>query len=400
MLTFLQICWQITLELAPWLLLGAVAGGLLHVALPAGWLSRQLTGGWGVVKSVVLGVPLPLCSCGVIPVGLGLKKGGASSGSAVGFLISTPQTGVDSILVSGAMLGWPFALFKVVAAAVTGVVGGWLTEAVEKPRAGLAVLQEPAAAPARRTPGEAIRYALMLLQSIWRWLAIGVIASALITQFLPADAFAGLGRAGGLAAMLLTLLVATPLYVCATASVPIAASLVASGLPTGAALVFLMAGPATNVATIGAVRKTLGGRALAIYLAVIIFGSIAAGVLFEAVLPNESVVAAIDAHRHDSWWAAVCAALLLALCVRFAWQEATTTLGRRRMTPGGPEVSVDVAGMTCHGCVSQLEQTLRSSPNVDRAYVDLSAGRAWVTGAATPQELHELVRKAGFTPLG
>ena len=115
-------------ELSPWLLLGMFLAGLMHVLLPAGFASRNLHGFWGVIKSVAIGVPLPLCSCGVIPAGIGLKKDGASDGSAVAFLISTPQTGVDSVLVSASFFGLPFAIFKVVAAAVMGVLGGWMTD--------------------------------------------------------------------------------------------------------------------------------------------------------------------------------------------------------------------------------------------------------------------------------
>ena len=128
MVSFFNSVWLILLELAPWLLLGAVIAGALHVLLPRDFLNRQLRGTAGLVKAVVLGVPLPLCSCAVIPVGLSLKQNGASNGATVAFLVSTPQTGVDSILVSASFLGWPFALFKVVSAAVTGLVGGWWTD--------------------------------------------------------------------------------------------------------------------------------------------------------------------------------------------------------------------------------------------------------------------------------
>ena len=124
----LSATWTIWLELAPWILLGAAVSGILHVLLPATWLQKNLNGRIGVLRAVALGVPLPLCSCGVIPVGLGLKKDGAGNGAAVGFLISTPQTGIDSILVSASFLGWPFALLKVVVALLTGVVGGLIAE--------------------------------------------------------------------------------------------------------------------------------------------------------------------------------------------------------------------------------------------------------------------------------
>ena len=127
MMSFITAVWLTLCELAPWLLIGMGLSGLLHVALPAKFVRQRLRGFSGVLKAVAIGVPLPLCSCGVIPAGIGLKKDGASSGAAVGFLISTPQTGVDSILVSASFFGWPFAVFKLVTAAVMGIVGGvWI----------------------------------------------------------------------------------------------------------------------------------------------------------------------------------------------------------------------------------------------------------------------------------
>lgn len=387
------------LELAPWLLLGAAVGGLLHVLLPPGLLKGHLRGAWGVVKAVALGVPMPLCSCGVIPVGVSLKRSGASGGSVVGFLISTPQTGVDSILVAASLLGWPFALFKVAAAAVTGVVGGWITDRAA-PSGGMPSLEvvDDDAPRAGNRVREFFSYAQMLIRSIWRWLVFGVLVSAAITVLLPADALAGLADYGGLAAMLLTLAVSVPLYVCAVASVPIAAALVAGGFPTGAALVFLMAGPATNVATMGAVRRTLGGRALGVYLVVIIVGSVAAGLLFEAVLPAAGAVDALGEHSMG-WWAVASAVALLALFARFAFDEARAALGRGNApAPGDASLAVGVDGMTCDGCTAKLERTLRDAEGVDAARVTLTPGRAIVSGGVSKERVRELVRKAGFTP--
>jgi uncharacterized protein len=124
-------CWNVTCELAPWLLLGMLLSGLMHACLPANFVRQEFRGFAGILKAVGLGVPLPLCSCGVIPAGIGLKNQGASNGAAIGFLISTPQTGVDSILVSAALFGWPFAVFKMVSAAVLGVAGGWIADQVD-----------------------------------------------------------------------------------------------------------------------------------------------------------------------------------------------------------------------------------------------------------------------------
>jgi uncharacterized protein len=123
----IQAMWHILLELAPWLLLGVAVAAALHALLPPDFMRRHLSGRWSVTKAALIGVPLPLCSCAVIPVGLSLKRQGATSGASVAFLISTPQTGVDSLLVSGAMLGLPFALFKMASAFIIGLVGGVLT---------------------------------------------------------------------------------------------------------------------------------------------------------------------------------------------------------------------------------------------------------------------------------
>lgn len=396
---FLMAMWQVLLDLAPWLLLGAAIGGLLHVALPARLLRQQLSGRGGVLKAVGLGVPLPLCSCGVIPVGLQLKKGGASDGAVVAFLTSTPQTGADSILVSASMLGWPFAIFKLISAAVTGIVGGWLTDASAKPTTGAPPIVDLQPVPSFNRLAALVEHSLELLRSIWGWLVFGIVVSAAITAFMPQHALDGLAAYGGLAAMVVTLAIAMPLYVCATASVPIAAALVANGLPTGAALVFLMAGPATNVATLGAVYRTLGQRPLAIYLATIIIGSILCGWAFEFVI---SADAGSVAHEHvmTNWWSVGSAWVLLALLVWFAAQDLLRLKNRlAQEKPGsGPKIEVGVAGMTCGNCVAKLEKTLTDDANVDGATVTLDPGQAVVHGEVSEDRVRELIQQAGFQP--
>lgn len=334
--------WHILLELAPWLFVGVAIAGALHALLPADFIRRHLAGRWSVLKAALVGVPLPLCSCAVIPLGLSLKRQGATSGATVAFLISTPQTGVDSIMVSGAMLGLPFALFKMLSALVIGVVGGAVTDA-------LAV--EPGVEPLAPAAGHApaprsrwrifVEHCLSLLHSIWRWLAIGIVVSAAITHFLPPEGLARFNLHGGLWAMLLAMLVGMPLYVCAVASVPIAAALVHAGFPPGAALVFLIAGPASNVATMGAVYRTLGRRAFIIYMATIAAGSLLFGWAFQKVIDFGGLDAA-DAHVHHadlaaSPWAVSSAVVLLALMGWFAWGEVVAAVRRRgKVEPVGP----------------------------------------------------------------
>ena len=159
--------WMVWLELAPWLRLGASIAAILHVVLPPSFVRRQFKGAGGVVKAVVLGVPMPLCSCGVIPAALGLKKEGASDGSAVGFLISTPQTGVDSILVSASFLGWPFAAFKLASAAALGLVGGLVTDRLSPGREGETDAASTAGE-ARRTLRDGFDHGVMLVGSRMR----------------------------------------------------------------------------------------------------------------------------------------------------------------------------------------------------------------------------------------
>ena len=393
----LQAMWGISLELAPWLLLGTAVAGVLHVALPRGFVHRQLGGRLGVVKAVGLGVPLPLCSCGVIPAGLGLRRDGASSGATVGFLISTPQTGVDSILVSASFLGWPFALFKLLSAAVTGLVGGWIADATED--AGAQVVDAdpaPNSGPERpRNLKAALAHGLDVLRSIWRWIVFGVVVSAAIETLVPDDFFASLADRGALLPMLASLAVSLPLYVCATASVPIAASLVAGGLPGGAALVFLMAGPATNVATIGAIHRALGRRALSVYLATIIGGSLLSGWLFDSILAADAV-AASHVHGEQKWWAVASAVALLAAIGWFAVED----LGRfatrfgAESARGRFEVAVD--GMTCNNCVSRLEKALRALDGVTSATVILEPGRAIVRGTIPEAAVLAAVEGEGF----
>lgn len=328
--------WQVTLELAPWLLLGAAVAGGMHALLPAGAMRRLLGGRGGVWKAVVAGVPLPLCSCAVIPVGLGLKRQGASDGASVAFLIATPQTGVDSVLVTAGLLGWPLALFKVATALVTGLLGGWLTNGVTPKTVSLPIVERDPPADARATAlwsrlQSGWRHADELIRAIWKWLVVGVLLSAAITTWLPAESFGGLTAYGALGAMGVALALSLPLYVCATASAPIAASLVAAGMPLGAVIVFLMAGPATNAATVGAVYRGLGARQLAVYLATIVVGSVAGGLLFDAWFGETLTPAFVHAHAgHEhtaAWWQTACAIALILWLLRCAWRDASSPRG-------------------------------------------------------------------------
>ena len=393
--------WSVLLELSPWLLLGLGIAGLLHGLVPQSIIQRHFKGQMGVVKAVALGVPIPLCSCSVIPAGIGLKKEGASDGAAVGFLISTPQTGVDSVLVSAAMLGWPFAIFKVLAALFLGIVGGSLTERLSS---STQQVQLKMAGKERRRPSwrEMLAHAIDILRSIWRWMALGVLISAALSYGLGGFQF-NFGAMGVVVATLAALAVAVPLYVCATASVPIAAALLQVGMPTGAALVFLMAGPATNVATIGAIHRSFGRRALWIYLSTIVVGSIVLALAFEWVVAS-SIPVGLAHHEHSTWWAQASAAALLLLFAYFSYEEISRWFAQWRAKRAKKEATMEqvfkVQGMTCSGCSNRLAKVLQGLEGVEGVEVKLEAGEAHVFGQqAKPEDIEQAIRMAGFEVL-
>ncbi len=287
--------WQVLGEMAPYLLFGFLAAGILAVVIPPEAVERHLGGKglWPAVKAAVFGIPLPLCSCAVIPVTASLMRHGASRSAAVAFLLSTPQTGIDSILVTLSLLGPAFAIFRPIAAFVIGVAGGGLVALLDKESP---AAENPAdagcschAAPCcrERRPNVAARilsYGFVTLpRDIAVPLLIGLAISGVIAVAVPADFFAGsLGT--GLTGMLLMLVLGLPLYVCATASVPIAAVLIAKGVSPGAALVFLMTGPATNAATIATVWKLMGRRVAGIYLGTVGASALACGLLLDWII--------------------------------------------------------------------------------------------------------------------
>ena len=393
--SMLTASWDILLELAPWLLLGMVVAGVLHVVVPNNLIQRHLRGRAGVLKAVLLGVPLPLCSCGVIPAGLGLKKDGASDGAAVGFLIATPQTGVDSIFVSASFLGWPFALFKVGAALATGLLGGWLTDAVGSRSDAVEIKTSTTDSGPGGVRG-AVEHAVEILSGIWRWLVFGVVVSAALTVYLPDGSLGSLVTFGVVGTTVAVLAVSVPLYVCATASVPIAAALVAGGMPAGAALIFLMAGPATNMATIGAIYRGMGGRVLAVYLTTIIVGSTGFALAFDFLLESGPATAMAH-HEHATWWAMASAVLLLGLLGWFAVRDVRRWLkGWLAGRSEGPTLEVGVDGMNCNNCVNKLTGLLEKEEGIDSVVISLEDKRAVIRGDIDLERVHRTIRDAGF----
>lgn len=323
------------LDAAPWLLLGLVAAGLIKAWVPDGVLTRWLGGRgiWPITKAALIGAPLPLCSCGVLPAALGLHRGGASRSATVSFLIATPETGVDSLAVSYALLGPFMAVVRPVAAIFSAIFTGLLSSLVPEPQA--APLPEApscsgccsgsCSAPAVVPEGflqksvAGLRYTVTdILDDIAPWLAAGLVLAGIVATFVPPQALAAWGS--GLPAMVLMLLVGVPMYICATASTPVAAALLLAGVSPGTVLVFLLAGPATNLATLAVVKRELGNGVLVAYLLGISVASIGLGLLTDVIASHLAINVMTQlgkgAELLPAWLAWGSGALLLLLSLR------------------------------------------------------------------------------------
>ena len=399
---FFRSLLRVTGEMSPYLLLGFLIAGILHVFVPQRFYSRYLSkdNKWAVVWAALLGVPLPLCSCGVIPTAIGLRNERASKGAVASSLIATPQTGVDSILATFSLLGLGFAVIRPVAALVTGICGGLLVNRLV-PEDDAA--EAPAAACRVETGSRiwrVLRYAFFeMMQNIGGRLVIGLLVAALIQVAVPDEFFLHFGKQP-LLQMFVILVVAVPMYICSTGSIPVAAALMMKGLSPGAALVMLMAGPAVNLASILVVRKALGWRFTWIYLLVIVGFSILFGLLVNAAGITVRPLAAGDAccaanAAMPSLFKIICAialtlliifALIMKLFERFSHKEAASDT-----------TVYAVEGMKCSHCEAAVLRALEAVPGVESAQASAARKSLTVKGSAAEDAIRAAVEGAGYT---
>lgn len=427
-------------EMAPYLLLGFFIAGLLRVFVPKTLYSKHLAprNMKSVVKAAALGVPLPLCSCGVIPTAVGLRKEGASHGACTSFLIATPQTGVDSIIATYSLMGLPFAIVRPLAALFTAIFGGWLTNTYaredEKRSEASAADGNDASCDcgceghhhdhgcscgkendAPRSFGrkmlEALDYAFVdMMQDVGKWLVVGLLIAALITVAVPNEWLAAL-HDYKLLNMLLVLAVAIPMYVCATGSIPIAVSLMAKGLTPGAALVLLMAGPAVNSASMLVIGKVFGRRTLWLYILSIVIGAVLFGLGIDYLLPQEwfAVQSRIMGACHhqaaglsatDWIWMGLLAALLVNALGRQWWSTRhhrhECCCHEHHSDEAREAVIYSVSGMNCNHCKANVERAIRSVEGVEDVEVSLAAATATVTGRHDSEALIRQVKSFGY----
>lgn len=382
--------WFLLEEMSIYLLFGFLVAGFLSVWISSEQIERHLgKPGMGPIwKASLFGIPLPLCSCGVIPVGASLRQHGASKGATASFLLSTPQTGVDSVLATWSLLGPVFAVFRPLAALVTGVVGGGLvavgdrddlaeTEEVETCSDGCGTMPVEGSALSR-----ALRYGFLTLpRDIARALILGLVIAAVISALLPEDFF-GASLGSGPLALIVMMLVGIPIYVCATGSIPLALAMMHLGVSPGAALVFLITGPATNSAAITTIWKILGRNAALIYLSAVAVLALLSGFALDFLFSREWVLSSwkpeMAHHSMLPHWVSLLGALLLVALMLVA-------LLPRRNSPERDTSSDDVQvlkveGMNCGHCVESVTRALQECEGVESAEVSLEEGLARIRG--------------------
>ena len=340
---FITALIELSNAMAIYILLGLLFAGILHELVPESLVTKHLgkESVGSVIKSTIFGIPLPVCSCGVIPLATSIKKSGASKGATLSFLISTPITGVDSIMATYGIFGWIFTLYRAITSMIIAMVAGILTNIFDKEvviaKTTFSTVKpkdEPTSCCSSNSCCSAstkkenfmqrvFSYAFgTLLKDIAKPLLWGLLLGALITVLIPKN-LSDILVAYSWLSYIIVIIIAVPMYVCATASLPIAAGLMLAGVSAGASFVFLSAGPATNTVTIGVVKKMLGTRSLYIYLGTIIVGSVLFGLGLDYLFTLSDIdpKALIHLHEEAGLFTVVGSIILWGLILWFVMKE-------------------------------------------------------------------------------
>ena len=391
-------------SMSPYLLLGFLFAGILHAFIPKSFYRHNFNkpGISSIIKATLFGIPLPLCSCGTIPVAMALHREGATKGATVSFLIATPQTGVDSIVVTWRLLGLPMAIVRPLAAIVTALFGGFLTDKV---------LSEETCQRTQENIFEdnneriflgrvllAIRYGFFdILQNIGTLLIIGLLIAVAIKNYVPDEVFTSYATYP-LLNMVVVVLLAVPMYLCATGSIPIAAALMMKGVSPGVALVLLMAGPAASMASIMIVGKAMGRKALICYLISIILGSILIGTFIDYCLPREYFTQALfDFSSHHSHGGTPLEYIsTIIFCVCFSIAIFNKYFCKKGKTMESFEKTYSIKGMTCNHCKAIVEKSLSKLEGVKKVEGDVANKCVLIEGDVDVELIKSTINELGF----
>ncbi len=360
-LDFFNEFWYLINSMSIYLLFGFLMAGVMSVYISNEFVYNNLGNKKGlssIIKSSLLGIPLPLCSCSVIPVAASLKNHGASKPAVTSFLLSTPQTGVDSILVTYGLLGPLVAVVRPIIALFSGFIGGVVINTFDKeyPESTIKCEEECCASNNDSIIKKIMRYAFITLpKDIARPLISGLIIASLISMLIPSD-FLTTYVGDGFTSMLLMIMIGTPLYICATASIPLAVVFMSKGATLGAALVFLMVGPATNTTSIVTMIKILGKKSTILVIGTLILFSICIGMLVDSLSINISTLTKITEHSHDfSIYHHIISIFLLFVIINSMRSPIIS-----REPSALKSNAIIITGMTCNNCVSKISHEIKS----------------------------------------
>ena len=408
---FVKEMWFLCVEMAPYILLGMLVSGIISVFTNSDMIFKHIgpKNFTSTLKSKLFGVPLPLCSCGVIPVAATLRESGASKGSTVSFLVSTPQTGVDSVFLTYGMLGPVFALFRPIAAFVSGILSGVVINNFDKDEhhhIRKEDLKNNNQLQIKDKIISGIKYGFISLPAdIVVPLFKGLLVAAAISISLPPDYIANHFTSNIYVQFFTMLIISIPFYVCATASIPIAVALMAKGISPGAAFIFLMAGPATNASSIAVIKNILGAKTLYLYLALISFSAIFFGFIFDLFFKETAfkIPDMLHHHNHGSGINTLLGfvfiiTLINAYVIRFKENEHVNHSNDDLLDESFSQKQIIVDGMTCGHCKESVESVLNAFDSVKKASVDLISGKVLIEGVDIEiDKIKEKIVSRGFT---
>jgi uncharacterized membrane protein YraQ (UPF0718 family)/copper chaperone CopZ len=384
--------WRLLLVVSPWLLLGFIIAGIIHSFIGEEFIRNHL-GGSGfisVLKSTLFGIPLPICSCGVIPVAAGLRKDGASRASTMAFLVSTPTTGVDSLFVTYAFLGVLYMIARPLAALIAGLFIGILVYSSEK-ETPVQITEHGfhSHVPLSDRIKKAFSYGFRTLpEDIGKSLLFGIIAGGLLTAIIPRDIASGY-LSNPLIAYPLVLAIALPLYVCAIGAVPIAAALLLKGLIPGAALTFMIAGPATNTVTLAFVGQKLGKKILILYLTAIIGIAIVFGIVFDIIVSGSTVSHMLSPGEKMPLIIQLPSVLLILTILLWTFIHQKTDDVRM-------DYSFYVPNMSCKHCAMTIEQVVKQVSGVKRVKILPDKKMVKIDGTVDEKVIKNQIENAGY----
>ncbi len=424
---------QLIGEMSPFLLLGFFLAGLMHAFIPNALYGKYLSANnWrSVLYATLFGIPLPLCSCGVIPTAMSLRREGASKGATVAFLIATPQTGVDSIIATYSLMGLPFAIIRPIAAFLTAILGGTLCNIANKNEEVVTPLTGDTTISPQLPTGFwaklrlAFQYGFIdMMQDIGKWLVFGLLMAGVITILVP-DSFFFYFKDSTTLSILFVLIFMLPMYLCATGSIPIAVALMLKGISPGAALLLLMVGPACNLASLLIVGKVMGRRTLLMYVLSIILTAVGFAYAVDLLMPREWFTSALVNlhschHEHLDWFSLGCTIVLTLLLLNAFWQRHkhhgcgchhdshNCGCGHHECACHShdnvctchdevTEVRVyRVEGLHCNHCRINAEKVVSELPGVESVSVELTKKTMTVRGSVSAEEVKQALCTIGF----